>query len=216
MLLLSLANALAGPCDRISLNSDFSAVENAYLKGDRAALGVAMRDVRRHVGCEEATPVVAHRFHISNALEDASAGDWSAAEEHLRAAVAALPTQPLQGMLAADPRLRMAFFRAQERGVTWTLGSEATTNGQVWSLHPDTAVLERGSRRGARTAAILGAAAIGMYGAAWGVRSLAYDPGPTAPKGKVLGAYYATNGLSVASVATGTLAVGVLVGAYAR
>lgn len=210
MLVLLASIAFADPCERAVLSADLSAVENAYLKGDPTGLSDALKTMRRHQACEPLTPLLAHRVHLAEALEDAATGDWPAAEQHLVSAVAALPTRPLQGLLAEDARLRLAFYRAQERGLVWTRGPERRVNGQTLGVLPDVPVLsEGGDRRTPVLAIATGVLAAGLYGGAWLARD-SYErvAGPNGEEATVKRRHAVTNGLALGALGSGVVSVG--------
>lgn len=210
MLLLFFRVALAGACSPTDLNFALTEAGNSYLKGDHAGLSKALRATRRALRCVELTPELAFRFHVARALEFGSSGAWANAEEALRSAVAAHPSMELEAGLAGDPRLRLAFYRAQETGVEWTSIRPATFNGRVHGLAPDTERLQPGQPSARRWALGLGATAAVLYGGAWVARSK-YETVRGGDRRKVVSAHRATNGLTVASGVLGLGAATALV-----
>lgn len=214
--MLWIALAAAAPCDLSTLGPAIAGAENAFLRGDSKALRAYARDARREGRCD-LTPTLAARLHRVAALETASMGDWDATVAHLRAGVAAHPVLPLDPALAADSRFGMAFQRAQEQPVIWTLGpGPGDVNGLRTSLRPDTVVLRGGSTQRALRFTALGAgvAAGGLYAGAWVARA-PYAQAIADKDPRALDIRRTTNTLSIASLGAAALSTGLFTASFA-
>ncbi|MCB9674006.1 MAG: hypothetical protein H6737_02760 [Alphaproteobacteria bacterium] len=211
LLTLSAARAECAPAD---LEPALDRAEAAYMTGDRDGLVSGIRDAKAALACTSPSAAMAARVLRAEALVDALENDWVEAEEGMRASVAAHPLLPLPPTLERDQRLHLAWQRAQEASIGWTVGEGMQlVNGTMMPLRPDTRVLgakggRGGARNGVRIVSLgLGVAAAGLYGAAWGSRfqyDRALDDGRNA---EALKHYRSTNGLSIASV--GALGAGI-------
>ncbi|MEZ4317909.1 MAG: hypothetical protein R3F61_10405 [Myxococcota bacterium] len=206
-----IASALAAPCDSSILGPALTQVENGYLNGDSAQVSAGIRTAKKHIHCDDVTPQLAARYHRANALGKALGNDWSGAELHLRASLAASPlATPL--FKDADPRITLAWQRAQETPIAWSASKPGMVNGLEMALRPDVPYLGSGKSGSAgpavRWAAIGGAVvAAGMYGGALVSRGN-YEKVRGGTAEEVRPAYNTTNGLFFASVGTAALSAG--------
>lgn len=201
LMLFSVALAVCDPTQLVRANQ---AAQSAFVLGDASLLRKELHAVERLAGCPEISAEQAHLYHLTLALGDALKNDWDRAEDRLVASVAALPTAELAGPVAQDYRFRLAFQRAQERGIAWSLYEGGPRNGGVLPVVPNTALVERRSLKGPlRVVAVTaGVAALGMYGGAWLSRSI-YDDREGGTAKEVLPSYRLTNGLAVAAPIVG-------------
>ncbi|MCB9674922.1 MAG: hypothetical protein H6737_07380 [Alphaproteobacteria bacterium] len=219
-MLVLIASALAGPCDQSVLGPALTAVENGYLNGNADAVNSAMRTARKEIKCD-VTPDVAARFHRANALQKAIANDWATAEVHLRASIAAAPLARSPILESGDPRITLAWQRAQETPIVWKPAKTGMVNGLELAIRPDVPYIGDGSTGGGsggsssagpalRWAALGGAVlTAGLYGGALASRSK-YERVKGGPSSEVLPAYHTTNGLFFGAVGTGIASAGLL------
>lgn len=209
MLVLLTANALA--CDPAELVRAIDAGEAAFGQNDTKAVHAANRAARKSLACTSPTPEQNARLHRLIAYEAGLQKDWERAEEAWRSSIAAHPLLPPEKALWGHPRLHLAWVRAQETPVAYTIAGSQPLAGLKAPLVPNTKPLGGSSRarsRGLRYAGVgFGVVAAGLYGAAW-----ASNAGYTrledqrAPLDKRQASYRTTNTLTIASV--GSLVLG--------
>ncbi|MEZ4318483.1 MAG: hypothetical protein R3F61_13305 [Myxococcota bacterium] len=213
--LLLLSQSARAECSPADLDPALDRAETAYIEADRGTLVQALKAARAATACASPSSVQAARLLRGDALVAALDNDWPTAEEDLRASVAAMPLLEMPPMLVRDQRLHLAWQRAQETPIQWSLASPALVNGTMTPLRPDTIVLGAKRRKSAKgpvrmVGLGLGIVAAGMYGAAWGTR-FQYDQAVEDGRNAEARTHHRnTNALSIGSTAAAGVGLGML------
>lgn len=206
MIVLALFTASA-ECDEIRADRLFTSVQTAYLKNDAKELRRETWALTEAVDCGDPSIRQVHQVHLAHGLHDLILGRPTVSTR-FATAVAALPTAQLPGELARDPRVALAFARAQERPITWTSVPAFAHGGTTWRLQPDQS-LELPKKRGKTllvASLATGVLAAGLYGAAWGANG-AYQDVKGGERDVVLPRYRLTNGLAAGAALAGLASV---------
>lgn len=221
-MLLALLTQLAVACDPADLVRALEQGEEAFDQNDSHTSRTALRDAKKALSCTTPTAEQLARLHRLDAYSAGFEKDWVTAEESWRASLAAHPLLPVDTHLWDHPRLHLAWVRAQETGVRYSVSNtRQPIAGLNTPLVPDTKPLRsspRARKQALRFTGIgLGLAAVGLYGGAWASRSeynqLTQQEKPVAERRT---AYTVTNALSLGSVGVGALGASLFVVSFAK
>lgn len=219
MLVLLLQTALA--CDPADLVKAIQTGESAFDQNDPRAVELANRDARKALRCTEPTPEQDARLHRLIAYQAGLEKDWVKAEEAWRSSLASHPLLPPEKALWNHPRLHLAWVRAQETPIRYTIAGSQPLAGLSAPLVPDTKPLggsNRARKQGLRYAGIgLGVVAAGLYGGAWASRAN-YDrlTKQDVPAEDRKGSFRTTNALSIASAGATVLGGTMLIVSFTK
>jgi hypothetical protein len=206
MIVLQLFTAWA-VCDEVRTERLFTSVQTAYLQNVEKEVRQQTWALTEATRCGDPSNRQLHRVHLAHGLYDLMRSRPTVATR-FATAVAALPTAQLPGDLARDPRVGLAFARAQERSITWTRVPAFERDGANWQLQPDLP-LELPKKRGTTLlvgAVATGVIAAGLYGAAWGANR-SYQEVKGGEQSVVLPRYRLTNGLAMGAAVAGVASV---------
>ena len=119
-------------CAPSELDAALSAAEDSFTAGDARAMGRALKDARRSLGCvrEPLTPELCARFHLSRALEASLLGDAPMVATSLRAMLHADPLAVLPtDFVPMGHPVRYAMIQAEETALSFVEGP-----GSGWLL----------------------------------------------------------------------------------